>query len=66
MIIIPLRKSSPGAIFAESALIQAQQGLRKTQARQQDVSEVAGALKALRKHNHFGDKLRKALGGKDQ
>ncbi|MGW1468539.1 DUF7620 family protein [Streptomyces sp. NPDC002308] len=55
---------SDGQEAAESALRRAQEARKEAEDRQPAVSEVVGALRELRRENHFAAKFRATIEGR--
>lgn len=57
------RDPSPEAVQAAEQLVMAQEDLAAAQAEDSRVDEVAQALRELRRRNHFGPMITRALRG---
>ena len=48
---------------SEKAIQDSLDSLKKTEAREEEVDEVSGALYSLRERNHFAEQLKIVMGG---
>jgi hypothetical protein len=60
----PFRKRDRQAMKeSQQAILEATRKLRDVQARDKEVHEVSGALRDIRKRNHFAEQLRTIMQG---